>query len=115
MSEVPDISISRGKQIFFNCKFGRHAFEFIGNSGFQTLITLPDSGGQVTREIIRCLDPELELHSNQVLTKSKIIILSHINVVNFIGPVKIWSSVCCTLHRLSYRQGLYIHGVASYL
>jgi len=111
VSEVPDVSITRRKKIFLKCKFEHNVFEFIGNSGFQTLITLPYSGRQVTRERLLCLDPELELHSNQVLTKTKIIILSHVNVVNFIGPVKIWSSVCCTLHHLSYRQGLYIQGV----
>jgi len=89
----------------FICKFRRHAFTFIGNSWFQALIKLPYSGGQVTREKLLCLDPELELHPNHGLTKSKIIILSHINFLNFFGPVKLWSSVCCTLHLLSYRQG----------
>lgn len=94
-----------GNRFFLNCKFGRHAFEFIGNSVFQTLVTLPYSGGQLTREKLLCLDPELDLHSNNGFTKSKIMILSHINVVNFIAPVKFRISVCCTLHRLSYRQG----------
>jgi hypothetical protein len=90
---------------FLNCKLGRHAFQFIGNSVFQTLITLSYSGGQVTREKLLCLDHELELHPNHCLTKSKMIILSHINFVNFFEPVKFWSSVCCTLYRLSYRHG----------
>jgi len=35
------------------------------------------------------MDPELELNSNNGLTKSKIIIFSHINVVKFIGPCQV--------------------------
>jgi hypothetical protein len=51
-----------------------------------------------------CLDHELEIQSNHGLTKWKKNNFKPF-VVNFIGPVQFWSSVCCNPHRLSYRQG----------